>query len=86
MTKKRLSTRSRSKLPNPTTEHRAICERFKQTRKEAGINQTEAAEALGITLSLVKQIETGRVIPNILIIRRWHKYFRRSYGWIIDGE
>lgn len=63
-----------------------IYKRFKQTRAEAGMTQEEMAEAVGITRSAVKQIETGRMIPNIYILRRWRQVFKRSYDWILDGK
>lgn len=66
--------------------YKDINKRFKQTRAEAGMTQEEMAEAVGITRSAVKQIETGRMIPNIYILRRWRQVFKRSYDWILDGK
>ena len=74
-----------SKMPRSSTYH-AMCLRFRTTRIEAGFTQQDMADAVNTTLSMIKQIETGRVVPNLHIIRCWHKEFRRSYDWIIDGK
>lgn len=54
--------------------------------REAGLTQEEMAEELRITIDLVKQIETCRVVPNIYVLRRWRSVFRRSYDWIMEGK
>jgi DNA-binding XRE family transcriptional regulator len=60
--------------------------RFVQTRVEAGYTQEDMAQQLKINLSTVKAIEAKIVTPNIHIIRRWHKVFKKSYDWIIEGK
>ena len=63
-----------------------IAFRLKQTRMEAKITQTLFAEKLGISLSAVKGLEKGNFSPNIGIIRKWHKLFKKPYDWILDGK
>ncbi len=77
--------RSLSEMPKPVAHH-DICERFKETRIEAGLSQEEMADQVGTTVSTIKMIETKRVIPNLHIIKNWHHQFKRSYTWIIEGK
>ena len=79
-----VSRRSLSEMPGPDV-HYPICDRFKETRLAAGLNQEDMAAEVGTTLSTVKMIETYRVIPNLHIIKNWHRKFKRSYSWIIEG-
>lgn len=79
------SNRSKTKMPGVSSYY-DINRRFRVTRKEAGLTQEEMAEELRITIDLVKQIETCRVVPNIYVLRRWRSVFRRSYDWIMEGK
>jgi len=63
-----------------------IIERFRQVRKENNLLQAEFSEMLGESLSLIKAIEAGRVMPSIEIIRKVHKRFRKSYEYLLDGK
>jgi transcriptional regulator with XRE-family HTH domain len=75
--------RTRIRKPRYTPD---IAERFKSTRREAGMTFKQAAEATGFNESYVKAIEYGSISPSIDFLRSWHKTFRRSYGWILDGS
>ena len=81
--KKSPSPRSLSVMP---TIDYAICDLLVLTRRQAGQTQEMFAAELGITLSLLKHIETKRILPNLYIIQQWHHKFKKSYGWIIDGQ
>lgn len=63
-----------------------ICERFRKTRIEEGLTQGDFGEMLGIGLSLVKNIERGTSAPSYEVIRKWHKRFKKSYEWILEGK
>ena len=41
-------------------EHRILVERLKKARKEAGLDQQEAAKLLGVTQSAISKIESGQ--------------------------
>jgi DNA-binding XRE family transcriptional regulator len=41
---------------------------------------------LDITLSTCKALEMGSFAPNIETIRKWHKVFKKTYDWILDGK
>jgi DNA-binding XRE family transcriptional regulator len=66
--------------------HPEIAFRFKQTRAEKKLTQPEFAELLDITLSTCKALEMGSFAPNIETIRKWHKVFKKTYDWILDGK
>ena len=67
------------------TKYKDICDRFRETRNQAGLTQAEFARKLNISLSKVKAIETYIVAPDYGTVRKWSKIFKRSYDWIIDG-
>lgn len=81
--KKAPSRRSLSKMPSSYPD---INMRFVETRRRAGLTQADVAKMIRVNLSTIKKIELGDVVPNIYVIRQWHKYFKDSYGWIIDGD
>ena len=74
-----------TKMPG-LDSYRDINDRFKETRIDAGYTQEDFAKQLGISLSMVKQIETERATPNIFILRQWKKVFHKSYNWIFEGK
>ena len=63
-----------------------ISERVRQVRLNQELIQADFAEMVGLTLSHVKQIETGRNIPSYALIRKLHKRFKIKYEWLIDGQ
>ena len=63
-----------------------IGQRFKETRKRAGLTQQEAADLLNINLSTLKSFEYGYSSPNIEFLRAWHQKLNCSYKWILEGK
>jgi len=66
-------------------KYKDIIHRFRKVRIEYDLIQKDFAEMLGIQLSVLKAIETGRISPSIDMIRKLHKRFKKSYSWILDG-
>jgi len=81
--KKRVSPRSLSTMPVSFPD---ICERLKQLRVQSGRSQADFESEIGVNVSTIKQIEAGNITPNIYVLRQYHKYFRVSYEWMIDGK
>ena len=61
-------------------EHRNLVEKLKKARKEAGLDQIEAAKALGLTQSAISKIESGQRRIDIVQL----KAFAKIYGKKID--
>lgn len=60
--------------------------RLRQVRLESGLTQQDIAETLeGVTRMAVNAMETGRFLPTIETLRKYHNKFRKSYKWLIDG-
>ena len=54
-------------------------------RLKHGLNQQEAADKLGLTLSSIKAIERNNYKPNYIILRKYKKVFKTTYDFLIDG-
>jgi AraC-like DNA-binding protein len=79
---KQVSHRAETKLPRFYPDIQA---RFKYTFTESELTLAEFAEKLGMTESHVKQIIYSSTTPSIFVIRNWHRAFKKSYDWILDG-
>lgn len=62
--------------------NKAIWERFKIIRSQAGLTQAEFAKSLEITLPYVKGVEQGRFLPSHEVLARIAKVYKRSMDWI----
>ena len=62
-----------------------VAHHLKQLRKEKGITQLELAKGADISLTSVKQYETGKRIPEKFILSKIANYFNVIDDWII-GE
>ncbi len=55
-------------------DSRAICQQtaelIKQVRAEAGLNQSQLAQLVGVSQAYVSQLESGRANPTILVLKR----------------
>jgi DNA-binding XRE family transcriptional regulator len=78
--------RSKRSLTTMPQEHLDVNERFKHKRIELGETQREFSKRLDTSESTIKAIETGRVAPNIYLIKQFHRSTGASYNWLLDGE
>src|SRR6476619_5920518 len=51
--------------PRRSSEHPPIGDRLRATRQERGLSLRELAERLGLSPSLISQVETGRARPSV---------------------
>jgi transcriptional regulator with XRE-family HTH domain len=64
-------------------DYRAMVEKLKLARREAGLNQAEVAEKLGKPQSYVSKVERAerRIDPPELA--RFAEVYRREVGWFL---
>ena len=63
-----------------------IANRFRKTRESAGLTFAETAELMKVNVSYIKAVEYGNLSPNIDFLKNWHKTFKTSYDWMLDGK
>ena len=51
--------------PRRSSDHPPIGDRLRATRQERGLSLRELAERLGVSPSLISQVETGRARPSV---------------------
>jgi DNA-binding XRE family transcriptional regulator len=61
---------------------KSICEKFKQTRKEAGLTQEQFALSLGTNRVYVNAVELGKQPPHHDMILLWADKYKRDINWI----
>ena len=61
-------------------------ENLRHCRKELGLNQRQLAEALGVSHSLVAQMETGRKKPSFETLCAVGEYFHISISDLVGSE
>ncbi len=64
-------------------EHRSLVEKLKKARKEAGLDQEEAAKALGITQSAISKIESGQRRIDLIQLKAFAKIYRKKIDYFI---
>lgn len=64
-------------------EHRILVERLKTARKDAGLDQTAVANALGVTQSAISKIESGQRRIDLIQLKRFAKLYRKKIGYFI---
>ncbi len=64
-------------------EHRILVERLKSARKEAGLDQIEAAKALGLTQSAISKIESGQRRIDIVQLKAFARIYRKKIDYFI---
>lgn len=62
-----------------------ISERFKALRKAKKLSQTEFGEHVGVSRSVIKNIETELVEPKDLLIKQICKEYHVNYLWLTKG-
>lgn len=63
-----------------------ISERFKTLRKIKKLSQTEFGERVGVSRSVIKNIENELVEPKELFIKQVCKEYRVNFMWLTEGE
>lgn len=63
-----------------------VSDRIKELRKKLNLSQTAFGEKLGVTKSVIVNIELGRVEPKEIFIKLLCKTFDVNPFWITDGK
>jgi len=50
-------------------------EDIRELRKRKGLTQPQVAEGLGVSLSAIKQLETGKKMPGLELITKMSSFF-----------
>jgi transcriptional regulator with XRE-family HTH domain len=61
----------------------AIGDRFKEIREELGLNQSELARSIGVTPSIISDIERGDKEPSKKIISSLIIKYRVNSNWLL---
>ena len=64
-------------------EHRFLVTQLRRARKEAGLDQGEAAKLLGRTQSYISKIESGQRRIDIVQIKGFAKIYKKDLGFFI---
>ncbi len=64
-------------------EHRTLVQRLKKARKEAGLDQEEAAKLLGVTQSYISKMESGQRRIDIVQLKRFAKLYKKQIHYFI---
>jgi len=60
--------------------------RFKEIRSKTKLNQTDFAERMGTSQSVLSRIEKGEIAPTLSIINNLHNEFAVNLNWLFDGK
>jgi transcriptional regulator with XRE-family HTH domain len=64
-------------------DHRILVERLKKARKEAGLDQEEAANLLGVSQSYISKMEAGQRRIDIVQLKRFAKLYKKQIDYFI---
>ncbi len=64
-------------------EHEFLVGRLKQARREAGIDQSQAAKLLGKSQSYISKIESGQRRVDIVQLKEFAKIYRKQIDYFI---
>ena len=56
--------------------------RLREVRKASGLNQEDAARALGIAYSTYRRYEQGGTVPDIMTAAKFAEFFRTSLDYL----
>ena len=66
-----------------TREHRVLVKRLKRARREAGLDQQEAAKLLGVSQSYISKMESGQRRIDIVHLKRFAKLYKKQIDYFI---
>ena len=67
------------------TERWEVAKRFMQIREEHHLNQRQMAEMLGVSASLISEIERNSREPSRKILIGFKNVFNRDVEWLLTG-
>jgi len=66
-----------------TREHKDFAGKLKQARREARLDQQEAARMLGTTQSYISKIESGQRRVDVIQLKELARIYKKSVGYFI---
>lgn len=67
-------------------EKNSMAERIRAARSFLEMNQTEFAQALGVSQSYLSYMENGASQPSVEVLRTLHEMTGWRYEWLIEGD
>jgi transcriptional regulator with XRE-family HTH domain len=64
-------------------DHKYVVEQLKRARKEAGLEQSEVAKALGRTQSYVSKVESGQRRIDVVTLKEFAKIYKKDISFFI---
>lgn len=59
---------------------------IKEIRKKSGLTQEKFAEKYGVTYQSVSKWESGKSIPNIVILRQMCEEYKQDFGYLLNDS
>ncbi len=66
-----------------TKEHKAIIEKLKKARHEAGLDQVEVAKKLNKTQSYISKIESGQRKVDVIQLKKFADIYKKPINYFI---
>lgn len=66
-----------------SSEHKYLVERLKKARKDAGLDQENAARLLGVSQSYVSKIESGQRRVDLIQLKQFAKIYKKPLSFFI---
>lgn len=66
-----------------STEHEFLVDRLKQARKEAGLDQSQAAKLLGKSQSYISKIERGQRRVDVVQLTAFARIYGKRINYFI---
>lgn len=66
-----------------TKEHKAIIEKLKKARRDAGLDQVEVAKKLNKTQSYISKIESGQRKVDVIQLKKFAKIYKKDINYFI---
>ncbi len=66
-----------------TKEHKAIIEKLKKARRDAGLDQIDVAKKLNRTQSYISKIESGQRKVEVLQLKKFAKIYNKDINFFI---
>jgi len=67
-----------------TKEHKAIIEKLKKARHNAGLDQVEVAKKLNKTQSYISKIESGQRKIEVIQLKKFAKIYKKNLNFFIE--